>query len=185
MEDFTTPAVTNANQNLGSIDAPGLTKTEMPKSFNANVGKQNVELKKSIQPISTQTDSLKTPNVGQQGVEGLRGAKAPESSMTMPDTQSETTGFAAVLSKRAQTYMSEKTTSSSSQTPTGENRSPTEKSNSIKPMITNSPQSPQRPESQVPKMDLKVSKTPKSSAPGFKSPPSMQMPKFTLPNFKR
>ena len=185
MEDFTTPAITNTNQSLGSIDASGLTTTDIPKSFNANVGKSNTELKKSAQPISTQTESLQTPDVGKQGIEGLKGAKAPESGMTMPETQKETTGFSAVLSKKAQSYMSEKTTSSSSQTPAGETPSPTERSNSVKPTITDSPMNPQRPETQIPKMGMKMTPVSAPKAPSFKSPSSPQIPKFTLPNFKR
>ena len=185
MEEFTQNASQNTNASTNAIDTSGLTKADTTKGFNANVGKQNTELKSASKPISTQTDSIQTPNTSQMSAEGLKGAKAPESGMSMPEGDQKTTGFSAALSKKTQSYMSEKMMSSTSQTPSGEMATPSDSQSAIKPNVTDSPQSPQRPDAKIAKPNMDVGAMPKTSAPAFKATPSIQMPKFTLPNFKR
>lgn len=185
MEDFTTPASNSTNTSTNAIDTSGLTKADTSKGFNANVGKQNTELKSASKPISTQTDSIKTPNTSQMSAEGLKGAKAPESGMSMPEGNGETTGFSAALSKKTQSYMSEKMMSSTSQTPSGDMPTPSESQSAIKPSVTDSPKSPQRPDAKIAKPNMDIGDTPNISAPALKATPSIQIPKFTLPNFKR
>lgn len=185
MEDFTTPASNSTNMNTNAIDASGFTKADTSKGFNANVGKQNTELKSASKPISTQTDSIKTPNTSQMSAEGLKGAKVPESNMNMPEGNKETTGFSAALSKKTQSYMSEKMMSSTSQTPPCDMPTPKNSQSEVKPTVADSPKSPQRPDAKIAKPNMDVGPTPNVSAPAFKATPSIQIPKFTLPNFKR
>lgn len=185
MEDLTTPASNSTNANTNAIDASGLTRTDGTKGFNANVGKQNSELKKANGPVSTQTDQLKTPNTSKMGAEGLKGSDIPQSTQSAPDTSKQQSGFSDMLAKKAQGYMNEKTKTSTSQTPSGETPSPSERQNTVNPKTTDSPKSPQRPDSKIAKPSMDVGPTPNLSAPGFKPAPSIQIPKFTLPNFKR
>lgn len=185
MEDFTTPASNSTNMNTNAIDASGFTKADTSKGFNANVGKQNTELKSASKPISTKTDSLQTPNTSQMSAEGLKGAKAPENNTSMSEGSKENTGFSEALSKKAQSYMSEKMMSSTSQTPSGDMPTPSESQSAIKPTTADSPKSPQRPDAKIAKPNMDVGATPNVSAPAFKTPPSIQIPKFTLPSFKR
>ena len=183
MEDLAQNAAKGTNQNANAIDASGLTQSGTSKGFNANVGKHTSELKGAAKPISTQTDSIKTPQVT-KGAEGLKGAKGPEP-VSMPEGNRETTGFSDILSKKAQSYMSDKVKGSSSQTPTGETPSPTDKQSSINPKVADGTKGPERPETKMTKPNMNISDTPKQSAPAFKPTPSIQIPKFTLPNFKR
>lgn len=81
--------------------------------------------------------------------------------------------------------MSEKTTSSTSQTPSGDMPTPKNSQSEVKPTVADSPKSPQRPDAKIAKPNMDVGPTPNVSAPAFKATPSIQIPKFTLPNFKR
>jgi hypothetical protein len=103
----------------------------------------------------------------------------------MPEGNTETTGFSDILSKKAQNYMTDKMTNANKQSPSINNSSSIESKNAISPNITDSPKNPERPEAKIAKQNPQKTELPKQSAPAFKPTPSIQIPKFTLPNFKR
>jgi hypothetical protein len=176
-------AADNTNASVNAVDASGLTKNSMPIGFNANVGKQSSELKTALKPTST--DPIQTSDTSQYSSERLKSTDKLKTNASMPEGNRETTGFSDILSKKSQSYMAEKMLGSTSQVPSTDNSSSIESKNTISPNIVDSPKNPERPEAKIAKQNPQKTELPKQSAPAFKPTPSIQIPKFTLPNFKR